>query len=262
MKLKLDDAGHVIVREDKPVYVHDDGKEIPFDAAKAIDTISRLNGEAKGHREAKEAALERLKVFDGISDPASAIKALEIVANLDAKKLVDAGEIDKVKSEAVKAFEEKLQAQEAKYAPVLEENKKLKASFVSEKIGNAFSRSKFIAEKVAVPADIVQAKFGAAFHLDDNGSIVALDQGGAKMFSRVNPGEVAGFDEALERLVEAYPFREQILKGSGAGGGGAGGGAGGGSGRRVTRAAYDSMPPHEQAAVARQASTGEIQIVD
>lgn len=39
-----------------PVYVHDDGKEIGFDAAQAVGKISSLNGEAKSHREAKEAA--------------------------------------------------------------------------------------------------------------------------------------------------------------------------------------------------------------
>ncbi|MER0133114.1 hypothetical protein KD913_25385 [Klebsiella pneumoniae] len=39
-----------------PVYVHDDGKEIGFDAVQAVGKISSLNGEAKSHREAKEAA--------------------------------------------------------------------------------------------------------------------------------------------------------------------------------------------------------------
>lgn len=36
-----------------PVYVHDDGKEIGFDAVQAVGKISSLNGEAKSHREAK-----------------------------------------------------------------------------------------------------------------------------------------------------------------------------------------------------------------
>ncbi|EFL6409219.1 hypothetical protein AAS87_002247 [Escherichia coli] len=32
-----------------PVYVHDDGKEIGFDAPLAIKKITELNGEAKNH---------------------------------------------------------------------------------------------------------------------------------------------------------------------------------------------------------------------
>ena len=36
MKLKLDDNSHVVVFDGKPVYVHDDGKEILFDAPAAM----------------------------------------------------------------------------------------------------------------------------------------------------------------------------------------------------------------------------------
>ena len=36
MKLKLDANGHVVVENGMPVYVHDDGKEIPFDASAAL----------------------------------------------------------------------------------------------------------------------------------------------------------------------------------------------------------------------------------
>lgn len=32
MKLKLDENGYVVVQDGKPVYVHDDGKEVAFDA--------------------------------------------------------------------------------------------------------------------------------------------------------------------------------------------------------------------------------------
>lgn len=43
------------VHDGKPVY-QADGKDVAFDAPATLLTISRLNGEAKGHREAKEAA--------------------------------------------------------------------------------------------------------------------------------------------------------------------------------------------------------------
>ena len=56
MKLLLDDKGNVVVRDEKPVYVAEDGKEIAFDYPATLATISRLNGEAKGHRERAETA--------------------------------------------------------------------------------------------------------------------------------------------------------------------------------------------------------------
>ena len=56
MKLKLDANGNVVLQDGKPVYIKDDGTEIAFDAAGTVATISRLNAEAKGHREAIAAA--------------------------------------------------------------------------------------------------------------------------------------------------------------------------------------------------------------
>ena len=56
MKLKLDDKGNVVLQDGKPVYVHDDGKEVAFDAPTTVATISRLNGEARTNRERAEAA--------------------------------------------------------------------------------------------------------------------------------------------------------------------------------------------------------------
>lgn len=40
MKLKLDENGTVVLADGKPVYVHDDGKDVPFDAAGAVRSVS------------------------------------------------------------------------------------------------------------------------------------------------------------------------------------------------------------------------------
>ncbi|MGH8259855.1 MAG: DUF6651 domain-containing protein [Steroidobacteraceae bacterium] len=242
MKLKLDEAGHVVVKDGMPVYVHDDGKEIPFDAAGTVATISRLNGEAKGHRERAEKVERSLKAFEGIEDAEAARKALTVVKNLDAKKLVDAGEVDRVRQEAVKAVEDK-------YAPILKERDALSQQLVEEKVGGSFARSKFIGEKLAIPADLVQARFGNLFKLED-GRVVGYDSSGNKLFSRAKPGELAVFDEAIEMLVEQYPYRASILKSSGASGGGAnGGGNGGGAGgKQLTRTAFEQLSPEARTA--------------
>jgi hypothetical protein len=117
MKLKLNEQGNVVVQDNKPVF-DDNGREVVFDYDATIATISRLNGEAKGHRERAEAAEEKLKVFDGL-EPEAAKKALETIKNLDDKKLIDAGEVERVKQEAKAAFDEQLKAQEKKYKPVV-----------------------------------------------------------------------------------------------------------------------------------------------
>lgn len=213
MKLKLDAQGHVVVQDGKPVYVTDDGQEVAFDAVETTAAIKRLNGEAKGHRERAEAAEKALKAFEGI-DPEAAAKALDTVTKLDQKKLIDAGEVDKVRAEITKNWESRLsEAEKAKQA--------LEQQLHNELIGGNFARSKVIAEKLAIPADLVQAAFGSAFKVE-NGRVVAYDKNGQAIYSKANPSEPAGFDEALLSLVDAYPNKEHILKGSGASGSGAG----------------------------------------
>lgn len=238
MKLKLDENGHVVLNEGMPVYVRDDGKEVAFDAPGTLHTITRLNGEAKSHRERAEAAETQLKTFEGITDPAAALAALDTVKNLEDKTLVDAGEVEKVRAEAVRALEEK-------YAPIVQERDDLSHKLTAEKIGGSFARSKFIAEKLSIPADIVEARFGNNFKIEGD-VVTAFDRQGNKIFSAIKPGEAAEFDEALSILVEHYPYKDQILKGTGASGGGSSGGNGNINPNTLTREQFESLSPHEQ----------------
>jgi hypothetical protein len=245
MKLKMDADGHVVVQDGKPVYVTDDGKDIAFDAAATAATIARITEESKGFKSRAQAAEASLKTFEGIADPKAAKEALAKVANWGDKELVEAGKVEEIKAAAIKAVEDK-------YKPIVEEANSLKAALHAEKIGGSFARSKFISEKVAVPFDIVEARFGKNFKLED-GKVVAVDHAGNAIYSRANPGNPADFDEALEILVDAYPYKEHILKGTGANGGGArpNGGAGGG-GKQITRAEWNTLDPIAQAQKARE----------
>lgn len=233
MKLKLNEQGFAVVQDGKPVYVHDDGKEVAFDAPSAIAKISSLNAEAKGHREAKEAAEAKLKSFEGIDDADAARKALETVKNVDEGKLVAAGKVEEIKAAAKKAAEEQVAAANKAHAEELTRTKHERdtalGQLYAELIGGSFNRSKFVQERFAIPTDMVQSKFGAAFKVED-GKIVAYDAAGNKIYSRTRHGEIADFDEAIETLVDAYPHKDQILKASGASGGGSPGNSGAGAG--------------------------------
>lgn len=246
MKLKLDDKGAVVLQDGKPVYVKDDGSEVAFDAAGTVATISRLNAEAKTNRERAEGAEGKLKSYEGLDDPEAARKALQTVSSLDAKKLMDVGEVEKVKAEISKAFQ--AQVDEAK-----SKAQSLEALLYQEKVGGAFARSKFIAEKAAIPADMMEARFGKQFSIED-GKIVAKDVNGNKLYSPSNPGELASPDEALELLVNAYPYKDQILKGSGATGSGAPNGQkpNPNGGKTISRAEFQKMDPVAQASLARE----------
>ncbi|WP_373351145.1 DUF6651 domain-containing protein [Acinetobacter bereziniae] len=216
MKLKtvtIENKTYAEVNENGlPIYIHDDGKEVAHDAPQTVATITRLNGEAKTNRERYEKAENSLKAFEGIEDPEAAKKALDTLKNFDDKKLVDAGEVEKIKSEAIKAVEEK-------YAPIVQERDSYQSQLHNELIGGGFARSKFIHDKVSVPVDMIQAQFGKNFKIED-GKVIAYGADGQKIFSRSRPGEVADFDEALESLIGGYQYKDQILKGGQGSGGG------------------------------------------
>jgi len=259
MKLKLDANGNVVVQDGKPVYVHDDGKEVAFDVPAAVSKITSLNAEAKSHREAKEAAETKLKAFEGIEDGEAARKALETVKNIKDGELLTAGKVEEIKAAARKAAEEQVaaanKASAEKLAQTQGELQKVTDQLYSEKIGGSFTRSKFITEKSAIPADLVQAKFGSSFKIED-GRIVAVDSSGNKIYSRARPGELADFDEALETLIDQYPYKDQILKGDVKAGGGAQNNNGGGGGKKtMTRAAYEALPAGEKASQMRSGVT-------
>lgn len=252
MQLKtaeINGAVYAEVRDGKPVYVHDDGKEVPFDAQGTIKTINDRGAEARDRRIEKEQAEARLKMFEGI-DPEAARKALETMSNLDAKKLIDAGEVDKVRSAAKTEFDRQVEALKKEYEPHLKERDSLRHQLDTFRLDTQFNQSEFIKKRTAAPVSLLRAEFGRHFYFE-NGELYAKHQDGNPVFSRANPGNPAKFEEAIEILVDSHPDRDQILRGSGASGGGAGGTRTSGDGkRRITQAAFDRLSPADQMATA------------
>jgi hypothetical protein len=249
MKLKLDASGNAVLLDGKPVYVKDDGKEITFDATEAFAKIASLNADEAGFRRRLTEAEAKLLTYDGL-DIVAAKKALEVVKTVDLNKLVDKGEVEKVRAEVSKVFETQI-------AGLNGELKTAKDTIRSAKIGAVFSNSKFITDKCAVPSDIIQARFGSHFSVDDAGNVIVKDIAGNQIFSRrpESAGSAAAPDEALEVLIEAYPYKNHILKGSGASGGGSGdsgGGGGGGGVVKMTQSQFFALPPAKQAELSRK----------
>ena len=258
MKLKVFDhegKSYAELMDGKPVILEDDGKETPFDIAHTRQTIQRLNGESKGHREAREAAEARAKAFEGIEDPDAARKALETLKNIDQGHLIQAGKVEEIKTQAHRAAEERVAAAQKesgmKLKALEKERDGLREGWNTEKIGVAFSRSKFIADKVNIPPDMVQAAFGRSFKVED-GKVVAVDAAGKAIYSNARPGEIADFDEALETLVYQYPHKDHILKGNGNSGSGARQSAGGMNGKGMSRAEFSKLNPYEQNAARKE----------
>jgi hypothetical protein len=259
MPFKFNADGSIAIDAEKklPIFIHPNGTEVPFDADTTLGTITRLNSEAKNHREAKEAAETKLKGFEGIEDGEAARKALETVKNLGAGELKTAAQVQEIRDAAAKAAQEQVAAA-AKAAATREQElaaqlEKRTSELNTHMIGGGFAGSKLMTDdkhpqRLAIPAEMAKAYFGSNFKVED-GKIVPYDAAGNKIFSPSRPGEIADFDEGLAALVQACPFKDQIIKGSGASGGGAGGGGGGGAGgkKEIPRAQFFAMSPPAQA---------------
>lgn len=255
MPFKMNADGTIAMDAEKklPIFINAEGAEAAFDADSTVATIGRLNGEAKAHRIAKEAAELALKPFKdaGIEDPAAAAEAIKMAKNIKDGDLITAGKVQEIKDAAARSANEAVatatRAAEEKQRALTEENQKLTQNLNNHIIGGSFTGSKFIADKLAIPADLAQKAFGDRFKVED-GKLVPMNQDGTPIFSATNHGNHADFDEALQVMVGQYPHKDAILKGTGASGGGASGGGAGAGSKGITRAQFDAMDQVQRAA--------------
>lgn len=261
MPFKFNADGTIAIDAEKklPIFINADGVEAAFDADTTVANIGRLNGEAKANRIAKEAAEAALKPFKdaGITDATAAAEAVQTMANIKAGDLTTAAKVQEIKDAAAKSANEAVaaatRAAEEKQRALTEQNAKLTQDLNNHIIGGSFASSKFIADKLAIPADIAQKVFGDRFKVD-NGKLVPLGSDGNPIFSATNHGNHADFEEALQVMVGQYANKDMILKGSGASGGGATGGAGAAGAKTITRAQFDSMDQGARAAALKGGS--------
>jgi hypothetical protein len=254
MPYKFNADGTIAMDAEKklPIFVHPNGTEAPFDADSTLGTITKLNGEAKGHRERAEAAETKLKTFDGIEDGVAALAALNTVKSLSVGDLKTAAQVKEIQDAAAKTAQEQVAAQAKANATQIQELsaqlEKRTNELNTHMIGGGFASSKLFTDdkhpaRLQIHPEMAKAYFGANFKVED-GKMVPYDAAGNKIFSPTRPGEIADFDEGLTHLVQACPFKDQILKASGASGGGAQGGKGAaGAAKQVTRAQYEAADP-------------------
>ena len=240
----------IAIENGNPVYLDAAGNKMVVE----VGTISRLNGEAKTHRERAEKAEKALKPFEGL-DAAAARDAFDKLSKIDQKKLIDSGEVDRVREEVGKSYAEKM-------GGIEKERDGYKSNYENLLKNSTLNGSRYIDDNIAIPKDIFIKQFGDNFRVED-GKVVPYDSNGNKIYSTKRASEIATVDEALEAIVNNYANKDAILKAPtqrGQGNGGGGGNRGGG--RTMTRAAFDALGPMDRGVVAGQMQKGEIKIVD
>lgn len=247
-KMTADGKG-IELKDGNPVWVEADGSEKTLGG----DTISRLNGEAKGFRERAERAETALVPFKDI-DPVKAKDAIAKVTALGNKTLFESGQVDELTNQIKATFTGQM-------TELQNENGTLKSTVDNMRIDGVFANSEFINEQVAMPKDFFQAAMRKHVRVKD-GKIEMVDANGNPIYSKKRAGEYADPDEALALIVENHPQKATILRDAKHSGSGGGGGPGRSGQRTIKRSDWEAKPANERAADATAMGKGELTIVD
>ncbi len=216
MKIKLDANGNAVLSDGMPVYVDDKGRETAVDVPALMTSA----------REHKRAATDRER------------ELADLAAKLDAATKGGANDAERVKA-----------AYEAQLAELKAKAEAAEASRAKALKNAALAGSKFLAERVTVPAEMIAATYGDHIAVDGD-NVVVRDASGQVLHSRSNPLKPASLDEGLELLITQSPYADRILRGTQKPGSGTppNGGGGSGAGLRLTRQQFDGMNAKERAA--------------
>lgn len=268
--LKLDDNQNAVLQDGKPVYVMKDGdKEEDFvaDVPNMYGKTLELKGENKNFRTKFKEASDRLAVFTGLFNGVEDIgkwktgadKALATVKNLDDKQLVDAGKVEQIKHELQRAHDTNMQNARTEFdnqQNAMKDQLATKDATIRKlTVSTYFANDPHFAgkdPKTNVKPEMAEAYWGHLFTVDDkkadgNGRPRVVGHHpvtGDEILSRKpdTVGEIAGFAEAMEVIIDSSPLKQDIMTtrqgGSGGGGGQGGGGTGDGDEISKLRAEY------------------------
>jgi hypothetical protein len=229
LKLKVDEDGKVQIKDDKPVYIDQDGQEVALDAPKLWGDLKAANNESAERRHKlteMEAFIEDMKKkYDGIEDPEVAKKAIETIKNLSDKQIMDAGEVERLKQGIKDGYELQIKQTKESFEKAIKEKDTvitMKDSQIRDQlVRGAFEASDYLRDKTVLVPDFAYAYFGNNFAIKEvNGKLRAVGMyNNEPIMSLAHPGELASTEEAVEFLVEKHPQKERIVKIQGSGGG-------------------------------------------
>lgn len=226
----LDDKGNLI-------FVRADGKEEAYDVDVREKLISDLSEKSGKRARELEELKSKYKILEGIEDLSAFIekarKDAETVNALPDKERESEAAIQKRIAEALKSAVAPLQSERDLLKGNLEKaTKQLEQAL----IGNAFATSKFAAEKIS-NLPLARKLFVENFSVKD-GKIIGHHDDGKEIWDN---DELAGFDKALERLIDASDYKEVLVNQSPGGSGTDSGGNNHGS-QHNTKERLENMP--------------------
>lgn len=220
MDLVIDTDGHAVLKDGQPVYKYDDGTEQPLDLKETVsgydNRISNLEQEKDRHFETAKKKEETLQSYGKIT-PDIAKKHADTIRKLDGKELVDTQGLEAYQKqwtdEVSGTINEEWEAKEVTWdeikAGMEVEIKDMDKIIFNLAVNNKLAAHPYFAgddrKTVFRPADASKI-YGDRFSVKRDGTSVkvqALDRDGKVLLSKKNHGVPAGFDEAVELIVQS-----------------------------------------------------------
>jgi hypothetical protein len=201
----------------------DDGKGDPANkgGAGVSDEVARLVRETMQRKEKIENLNKELGPLKELAEAIKGLGGLEAIKGLVSEKrtaeeqqLEAKGEWDRLKARMAEENQRVVAEKDGELAKVKTRADALEAQINELTIGAAFNQSKFIPDSLLLTAAKARVVYGSHFELVD-GAVVAYDKprGAANRTPLVDStGTNLAFEQAIQKLVEADPEKDQILK--------------------------------------------------
>lgn len=159
------------------------------------------------------AAKEALKAFEGI-DPTAVRKLLNDQKSAEEKALAAAGDWERLKARMAEEHGKEITTLQQQLAEANAKVLNTVGTINDLSVGTQFSQSKFIAEELTLTPAKARVIYGDHFDVED-GKVVGYDKpkGAQNRTAMVDQyGNPVSFEEALKKIIEADPEKDELLK--------------------------------------------------
>jgi hypothetical protein len=156
----------------------------------------------------------KISAFDGV-DPDEIKNLLKEKADAEKSKLEAKGQWDALKEKMAKEHAAEKEAIAKSAEEAREQLRQSRQVIEKLTLTHQFDNSGFVKDDLVLTPRKAKAIYGEFFDIDENGTVIGYDKprGDSTRTQLVNgSGDPLSFDEAMKRLVDADPDRDELLK--------------------------------------------------
>lgn len=168
----------------------------------------------KGNEQALKSELDALKAKFGDLDPEVARELIREKQESETKKLEEKGQFDLIKKQMNEQHKAETDTLKAEINALKEAKLSSEARIDELTVGSTFSQSKYVADELTLTPTKARALYATHFDLED-GQIVGYNKprGAAGRTQLVDvSGEPLTFDLAMQKIIEADPDRDSLIR--------------------------------------------------